>query len=159
MTRQAKQKRTCSNGHIYYKSTDCPTCPICERENKPAEGFLSRLSSPARSALLHYLGIDTLEKLSAYTENEILDLHGMGKASMPILRKALEEKGLKFKEEGFLGDLSAPARRALENKGITTTKELAEYTEKEILALHGVGPASLPAMKKALEEKGLNFKK
>ncbi|MEX2597029.1 MAG: hypothetical protein WEC59_08895 [Salibacteraceae bacterium] len=36
---------------------------------------------------------------SFYTEKEILDLHGMGKASMPILRKALEEEGLTFKDE------------------------------------------------------------
>jgi len=99
MTQQAKQKRTCSNGHIYYKSTDCPTCPTCEKEKKPSEGFLSLLSSPARNALLHYLGVDTLEKLSTYTEKEILALHGMGKASMPILRKALEEEGLTFKKE------------------------------------------------------------
>ena len=91
--------RTCEKGHTYYKSTDCPTCPTCEQEKKPSEGFLSLLSSPARSALLHYLGIDTLEKLSAYTEKEILKLHGMGKASMPILKQALAEKGLAFKEE------------------------------------------------------------
>ncbi|MEX0966495.1 MAG: RNA polymerase alpha subunit C-terminal domain-containing protein [Bacteroidia bacterium] len=91
--------RTCKNGHKYYKSTDCPTCPTCEKEKKPSEGFLARLSSPARSALLHYKGIDTLEKLSAHTEKEILKLHGMGKASMPVLRKALEEKGLAFKDE------------------------------------------------------------
>lgn len=94
-----KTLRTCEKGHEYYKSTDCPTCPTCEKEKKPAEGFLSRLSSPARSALLHYLEIDTLEKLSQYTEKEILKLHGMGKASMPILRKALEEKGLSFKDD------------------------------------------------------------
>ncbi len=99
MTQQGKQKKTCINGHTYYKSTECPTCPTCEKEKKPSEGFLSLLSSPARSALLHYLGIDTLEKLSGYTEKEILALHGMGKASMPILRKALEEKGLTFKKE------------------------------------------------------------
>lgn len=91
--------RICDKGHKYYKSTDCPTCPTCESEKKPADGFLSLLSSPARSALVHYLAIDTLEKLANYTEKEILKLHGMGKASMPILRKALEEKGLKFKEE------------------------------------------------------------
>lgn len=94
-----KTLKTCKKGHKYYKSTDCPTCPVCEKEKNPSEGFLSQLSSPARSALLHYLEIDTLEKLSNYTEKEILGLHGMGKASMPILRKALEEKGLKFKHE------------------------------------------------------------
>lgn len=91
--------RTCDKGHQYYKSTDCPTCPTCEKENKPSDGFLSLLSSPARSALTHYLGIDTLEKLSNYTEKEILKLHGMGKASMPILRMALEEEGLAFKKD------------------------------------------------------------
>lgn len=91
--------RTCEKGHKYYKSSDCPTCPECEKEKKPTEGFLSRLSSPARNALVHYLGVDTPEKLSKYTEKEILNLHGMGKASLPTLRKALEEKGLKFKDE------------------------------------------------------------
>jgi len=90
--------KTCEKGHEYYKSTDCPTCPTCEKKGKPSDGFLSRLSSPARSALLHYLGIDTLEKLSTYTEKDILKLHGIGKASMPILRRALEERGLKFKD-------------------------------------------------------------
>jgi len=158
MTQQAKQKRTCNNGHIYYKSTDCPTCPICEKEKQPSEGFLSLLSSPARSVLLQYLGVDTLEKLSAYTEKEILDLHGMGKASMPILRKALEEKGLTFKDEGFVEDLSVPARRALENEGIKSAEKLAGYTEKEILSLHGIGPSSIPKMKNALKKRGLRFK-
>ena len=94
-----KTLKTCEKGHQFYKSTDCPTCPTCEKEKKPTEGFLSLLSSPARRALLHYLEIDTVEKLSNYTEKEILKLHGMGKASMPILRKALEEKGLAFKDE------------------------------------------------------------
>jgi predicted RecB family nuclease len=93
-----KTLRICEKGHRYYKSTECPTCPKCEKEKKPQEGFLSLLSSPARSALVEYLGIDTLEKLAQYSEKEILRLHGMGKASMPILRKALEEKGLSFKK-------------------------------------------------------------
>lgn len=91
--------RICEKGHRFYKSSDCATCPICEKEKKPQEGFLSLLSSPARSALVEYLGIDTLDKLSNYSEKEILKLHGMGKASIPILKKALAEKGLGFKEE------------------------------------------------------------
>lgn len=99
MAKTNRTLRICEKGHEYYKSSDCPSCPFCEQEKKPSEGFLSLLSSPARSALLYYRGIDTLEKLSGYTEKEILGLHGMGKASMPILRKALEEKGLSFKNE------------------------------------------------------------
>ncbi|ADC51460.1 hypothetical protein BpOF4_17085 [Alkalihalophilus pseudofirmus OF4] len=61
-------------------------------------GFLSKLSSPARSALVHE-GIDTLEKLSTYTEKEILKLHGVGPASLPTMRASLVEAGLSFKEK------------------------------------------------------------
>ncbi|NMI03126.1 hypothetical protein HF638_04025 [Paenibacillus sp. SZ31] len=61
--------------------------------------------------------------------------------------------------EGFLALLSAPARRALENEGITTLLQLAEYREKEILKLHGIGPSAMPKLRNALEEEGLSFKK
>ena len=54
--------------------------------------------------------------------------------------------------------LSAPARRALEHHGIQTIEELSKYSEKEILKLHGMGPASLPKLRRALEESGLSFK-
>ena len=42
-------------------------------------------------------GINTVEELSRYTEKEILALHGMGRASMPLLKRALSKKGLTFK--------------------------------------------------------------
>ena len=61
-------------------------------------------------------------------------------------------------KEGFLSLLSAPARRALEHHGIQTVEELSKYSEKEILKLHGMGPASLPKLRRALEESGLSFK-
>jgi phosphoserine aminotransferase len=32
--------RTCKKGHSYSKSTDCPTCPVCEREKSPKADFL-----------------------------------------------------------------------------------------------------------------------
>jgi DNA-directed RNA polymerase alpha subunit len=58
---------------------------------------------------------------------------------------------------GFLSQLSAPARRALENNSITTLQQLSQFTEKEILAFHGFGPASLPKLRAALKEEGLSF--
>lgn len=27
-----KTLRTCKKGHRYYKSSDCPVCPACEKE-------------------------------------------------------------------------------------------------------------------------------
>lgn len=92
-----KIKKTCPNGHTFYKSSDCPSCPTCEKLKEPASGFLALLSDPARNALLHH-GIDTIQKLSSYTEKEILNIHGIGKASLPVFRKSLEKKGLSFKE-------------------------------------------------------------
>jgi len=89
--------RTCPEGHQYYKSCDCPTCPVCEANRKPANGFLSLLAAPARRALENK-GIQSLKDLSRYTEEEILALHGMGKTSLPKLRKALEEAGLSFRK-------------------------------------------------------------
>ncbi|WP_051251402.1 RNA polymerase alpha subunit C-terminal domain-containing protein [Paenibacillus harenae] len=100
--------RTCGKGHNYYKSSDCPTCPVCEQERKPDEGFLALLSAPARRALEHN-GITSLQQLAKYSEKEILQFHGMGPGSLPKLRTALQENGLSFKNEhlhGMKADLS-----------------------------------------------------
>lgn len=89
--------RICKNGHKYYKSSGCPTCPICEEERKPKEGFLSLVSAPARRALTQN-GIETLEQLSKWTTEELLTLHGLGPTAIPRLSKALKEKGLSFRK-------------------------------------------------------------
>ncbi|WHX98148.1 RNA polymerase alpha subunit C-terminal domain-containing protein [Neobacillus sp. DY30] len=96
MTTSEKNARTCPNGHKYYKSSDCPTCPACEQIKKPKNGFLSQLSAPARRALVNN-GITSLQELSTYSEKEILKFHGMGPASLPRLRSALHDEGLSFK--------------------------------------------------------------
>ena len=93
-----KSLRTCPEGHQYYKSSDCPVCPICEKERKPKDSFLSLLSAPARRALENK-GILTLQQLADYNEKEILQLHGMGPRSIPKLRNALQEVGLSFKKQ------------------------------------------------------------
>jgi len=95
MTNSERSLRVCSNGHDYYKSSDCPVCPKCEQERKPDNGFLSKLSAPARSALEHH-GVITLQQLSTFSEKEILKFHGIGPASLPTLRACLEESGLSF---------------------------------------------------------------
>jgi predicted RecB family nuclease len=98
MATSNKSLRTCEKGHKFYKSSDCPTCPTCEQERKPECGFLSTLSAPARRALENN-GITTLEQLSNFSEKEILLFHGMGPASLPKLRTALETNGLTFREK------------------------------------------------------------
>ena len=90
--------KTCPKGHKFYKSSDCPACPICEEERKPKDSFLALIAAPARRALENE-GITSLEKLSAYSEKEILSLHGMGKSSLPKLNDALNKAGLAFKNK------------------------------------------------------------
>jgi predicted RecB family nuclease len=90
-----KRLKTCKNGHQFYKSSDCPTCPICEEERKPKDNFLSLLGAPARRALENN-GITSLEKLSKYSEKEVLNFHGMGKSTIPKLKNILEDNGLSF---------------------------------------------------------------
>lgn len=95
-TKKEKQLRTCSKGHQYYKSSDCPTCPICEVKRKPKTGILSQISAPARRAL-EAQGISSLKQLSEYSEKEISTLHGMGPKAITILKEALKENNLHFK--------------------------------------------------------------
>ena len=92
-----KNRRVCDKGHVYYKSSDCPVCPVCEKERALTGNFLSEISAPARRAL-EGAGITSLELLSNYSESEILNLHGMGPSSIPRLREALRKAGLNFKK-------------------------------------------------------------
>ncbi len=89
--------RTCDKGHQFFKSSSCPVCPVCEKEKKPDHGFLALLSAPARRAL-EGKKITTLKSLSKYSESEILQLHGIGKTTIPILREALKAEVLYFKK-------------------------------------------------------------
>lgn len=42
-----------------------------------------------------------MEKLSTFSEKEILTLHGIGKSTMPILRKLLFENKMYFKTKNI----------------------------------------------------------
>lgn len=121
--RPEKNLRKCINGHKYHKSSDCPICPRCEREQAKNNGFLSALVAPARRALVNE-GINSVKKLSAYSEKEILALHGMGLSSIPILKEVLYQHDLKFKNTNNV---------LKENKKIKSNKfnTVGEYLESQ----------------------------
>lgn len=54
---------------------------------------------------------------------------------------------------------SAPAERAMESIGITKLEDLTNFTEKELLNLHGFGPKAMRILKEALKSANLTFKK
>lgn len=91
-----KQERVCKFGHHYFKSSDCPVCPICEQQNKPENSFLGEISAPARRALQRE-GISSLIQLSAYSESHIIGLHGVGPSVILKLKDLLKAQQLTFK--------------------------------------------------------------
>lgn len=91
-----KNLRVCKNGHKYYKSTTCPTCPVCEKQRAKESGLFSGLSAPAQRALQNN-GIKSLTQLAQYTEKEVLQLHGIGPSSIPKLKQLLKNQKLSFK--------------------------------------------------------------
>ena len=97
MANSQKNLRKCTNGHQYFKSSDCPVCPICEQQRKAESEFLSVLGTPAKRALEN-AGITTLDKLSQFTEAQLLKLHGFGPSSLPKLIAELNKSGLRFRK-------------------------------------------------------------
>jgi predicted RecB family nuclease len=94
----AKRRLLCAKGHPFVKSSDCPTCPICEAEKKPTQDFLSSFSAPARRALEH-AGIRDVRALAKQTKQAVLALHGIGPASLPAMERQLAQAGLTFRYE------------------------------------------------------------
>lgn len=98
MTNKSGIRKVCPNGHVFYKSSDCLTCPVCEKKKKPTMGFLSKISAPARRAL-EQEGIDSLKQISKYTEAQLLALHGIGSSAIKVLQEELTANNLTFKKQ------------------------------------------------------------
>ena len=53
--------------------------------------------------------------------------------------------------------LAKPMRRALIAAGIVRLDQVATYSEKQLLRLHGVGAKGIEQLRVALAERGLSF--
>ncbi len=53
--------------------------------------------------------------------------------------------------------LAMPARRALDQAGITRLEQLAEISEAELKRLHGMGPKAIDQLREALGAHDLAF--
>lgn len=57
------------------------------------------------------------------------------------------------------GIIAMPARRALEKEKIDSLEKLSDYSEKEILQLHGFGKNAMKKLKNHMKENHIFFKK
>lgn len=55
--------------------------------------------------------------------------------------------------------IGEPAKQALLLMGIITVEKCTEYTKKELLALHGVGPKAVRIIESELNRLNLSYKK
>ncbi len=64
----------------------------------------------------------------------------------------------KNSSENDLPKLAAPAQRALAGAGIYRLDQLTQFSESEIKQLHGLGPTTIIALRRALKAKGISFR-
>ena len=55
-------------------------------------------------------------------------------------------------------ELGKTAPRELQLAGLDSLEKISRCTEKELLAIHGVGPKAIRILGSALEQKGLEFR-
>jgi DNA-directed RNA polymerase alpha subunit len=87
-------------------------------DEQPSDGqqpddLPAELSAPARRALAG-AGVTRLEDVAAFTETELMKLHGMGPKALQTLRRALAAKGMVISK-------SANARR-LDKESLSRTR-------------------------------------
>ncbi len=90
-----KHSITCPKGHVFEKSTNCKSCPVCAK-NEQHEFFLKQLPAPAIRALKSHQ-IVTLTDFTRYTESSVASFHGLGPKSMSVILNALKKAKLTFK--------------------------------------------------------------
>jgi len=61
--------------------------------------------------------------------------------------------------EHFPKGVSGPALRAMHHAGVKSLKELAKWTEADLLALHGMGPKAIRVLKRALARQKRHFRR
>jgi|SRR5688572_31254567 len=77
----------------------------------------------------------------------------------PVCPKCWSGHYRKRAQSDFPDKLSAPALRALLGAKITTLPKLSEFTDQEVLELHGMGPNAMKRLKAAMRTRRLTFKK
>lgn len=60
--------------------------------------------------------------------------------------------------DDFPPGIGRPAIRALHTAGVDRVDQLSDFTESELMRLHGMGPKALGILRSALAERGRSFR-
>lgn len=60
-------------------------------------------------------------------------------------------------DDSDLPRIGRPATAALAVEGVTRLDQLTGWTERDLLALHGVGPKAIRILAEAMAERGTSF--
>ncbi|MFD3376464.1 MULTISPECIES: hypothetical protein [unclassified Streptomyces] len=104
------------------------------------------------------------KRFAALSKDDYVQLHLPAADADEVLaahapkRLAAQAQAAETAAAGEVGDLPRaignPATRALSNAGITTLAQVAELSEAELLAMHGVGPKAVRLLGEALMATG-----
>src|SRR5262249_55204189 len=73
-------------------------------------------------------------------------------------KRAAANKLVATVKDGFPPGVGQPALRALASAGYTSLDQLTSANEKDLAALHGMGPKALGILRSALQAKGKSFR-
>ena len=69
----------------------------------------------------------------------------------------LMKRGRPKTESTLPAGLASPARRALAAAGISRLEQFAEFSELDLLGLHGMGPRAIDTIRRAMAKHGIRF--
>lgn len=80
-------------------------------------------------------------------------------ARLHEIRSGMTRNDVKRSANALPDGLSAPAQRALSAARIMSLKDLRQWREADVAALHGLGPKTLTALRAALKSAGMSYRK
>lgn len=136
-------------------------------------------------AVLNMAGVTSLEDCATWSAEELAALRGFGPKAFRTVETAMVDADLQFDSESDkraepinramaeermrgvaeptgpsdLPNIGRPATSALGQIGVRNVEQLSSYTEREILALHGVGPKAIRILRPAMAERGISFRR
>ena len=131
--------------------------------------LIDELPATRAPDLAHRMGRDTppfkqdVRKLKEHGLTESLDIgYRLSPRGAAVLDHEGHPRSTRTRSDPAPGTplprIGAPATRALTAHGVTRLEQLAGLSEREVQALHGVGPYALRHLRAALDAAGLTFR-